>query len=183
MNILSVVLLGLIMFLQPKYESYLIISGKSIQVDGQTSIGGFSCNYNTSGQNDTLFLNGRDGNPYHFKLYVPKFQCGNYFLNKDFQSTLKADQYPDITLKVSQLKKTAKGEIIGRVNLQLVGKTKVLDNIRFSNYCYNGQNYLSAKISFSSKEFELTPPKRLGGLIKTEDTLKITVELLYSEAG
>jgi len=183
MNILSVVLLGILTFIQPKNESYLIISGKSIQVDGQTSIGGFSCNYNTSGQSDTLFLNGRAESPYHFILQVPRFQCGNYFLNKDFQSTLKAEQYPEVTLRVSEVKKVASGDLMGKVKLQLVGKSKVLDGIRFTQKCVQGRNYLTADISFSSKEFELNPPKRLGGLVKAEDLLKITVNLQYNEAG
>lgn len=52
MNIISIVLLLMFLAMQPKEEPYWVIQEKSITVEGNTSIGGFSCTYNLYGQSD-----------------------------------------------------------------------------------------------------------------------------------
>lgn len=183
MQVLSVVLFLLTSWVLPSSdEGYLIIYGKQITVDGNTTIGSFSCRYTTSEQNDTLFLTKerRAKEPYAFSLQVPQFSCGNFLLNKDFQKTLQAEQHPQIVVEVTNLKPENKDTYLGSVKLTLVGKSKTIDGIRFYERVVDGQNVLHTDFVFTASEFKLTPPKRLGGLVEAEDCMNISVNLKLS---
>ena len=158
--------------------SYLIIQEKSITINGNTSIGGFSCDYELSGKDDTLFIKKLSSYPYSFSIPVEAFQCGNFLLNKDFQTTLKAKEYPQASVQVLSLKEKGDGTLRGTINLTLVGKSKKLENVKFILNEKDEKLALSADFLFQASEFELTPPKKLGGLIKTDDSMNITVELI-----
>jgi hypothetical protein len=183
MKVLSVVLFLLTSWVFPSSdESYLIICGKQITVDGNTTIGSFSCQYSESKQNDTLFLSKerRAKQPYAFSLNVPQFSCGNFLLNKDFQKTLQAAEHPQIVVEVTNLHPDNKGAYIGSVKLKLVGKSKIINDIRFFENIINGQKVLSTDFVFTASEFNLSPPKRLGGLVEADDCMKISVNLRLS---
>ena len=128
MGIISVVLFVIPLFLQHKTADYMVIREKRIMVNGQTSLGGFSCNYTLSEQNDTLFIDNEAKNPYCFSIPVEAFSCGNFLLNRDFQFTLKAEEYPEVMVKVLQLEADKTGSLVGSIELSLVGKKKVLKN-------------------------------------------------------
>src|SRR5690554_2014370 len=131
MNSISVVLFLITLFAQHKEADYLVITEKSITVNGNTSLGGFNCNYKLSGQSDTLFIDKITANPYCFSIPVQAFSCGNFLLNRDFQFTLKAEEYPEIMVKVLSLAPDKPGVLTGNVELVLVGKTKILENVKF----------------------------------------------------
>lgn len=116
--------------------------------------------------------------PYCFSLPVAAFQCGNFLLNRDYQRTLKAKEYPEIAVQVLSLKENEGGGLTGKIKLYLVGKSKTLDNVNFTFQSHENKKALSAHFVFKASEFELKPPKRLGGILKTEDAMNITVELL-----
>ena len=183
MKVLSVVLFLLTSWMVPSSdESYLIICGKQITVDGNTTIGSFSCQYEESKQNDTLFLSNerKAKQPYAFSLKVPEFSCGNFLLNKDFQKTLQAEKHPQIVVEVTNLHKNDKQEFIGSVRLTLVGKSKTIEEIRFYKKTIDNQKVLFTDFVFTASEFKLTPPKRLGGLVEADDCMNISVELELS---
>lgn len=178
MNLISVVLLLITLFAPHKEASHLVILEKSITVNGNTSLGGFNCSYKLSGQSDTLFIDKRGYNPYCFSIPVKEFACGNFLLNKDFQYTLKAAEYPEIAVKVLSLQPDDKpGVFMGNVELALVGKTKILKEVVFIKETSGQQASIVANFVFLASEFELTPPKRFGGLIKADDLMNVTVAL------
>ena len=178
MKTLSIVLFLMLMAFKPVDDHYLVIQGKSIIVDGNTNIGRFSCGY-MSEQNDTLFFNKLNQNPYAFTLIVPEFECGKFFLNRDFRHTLKAEQYPEIVVRVLDLEPTGQKTLKGKIKLHLAGRTKMMDNIEFNVVNHQRGQSLNACFMISASEFNLTPPNKLGGLIKADDEINITVELLY----
>lgn len=174
---ISVVLFLISFIMQPAASPYMVIKEKSITVDGNTSIGGFSCTYNLSGQSDTLFINNLAEAPFCFSLPVPAFKCGNFLLNRDFQHTLKADEYPEISVEVLSLVQNVKGDYTGKIKLNLVGKFKYLDDVKFQIKKLDKSSLLSANFLFKASEFELVPPSKLGGMIKADDEMTITVDL------
>lgn len=174
---ISVVLLLMSFIMQHEASPYMVIKEKSITVDGNTSIGGFSCTYNLAGQSDTLFINNLDEIPFCFSLPVPDFKCGNFMLNKDFQRTLKSEEYPEISVEVLSLVQNKKGDFTGKIKLNLVGKFKYLEDVNFQIKKYDNSSLLSANFLFKASEFELVPPSKLGGIIKADDEMTITVDL------
>lgn len=174
---ISVALFLISFIMQSAASPYMVIKEKSITVDGNTSIGGFSCTYNLAGQSDTLFINKLAETPFCFSLPVPAFKCGNFLLNRDFQHTLKADEYPEISVEVLTLDKKGNGNFTGKIKLNLVGKYKYLEDVNFQIKKYDNTRILSANFLFKASEFELVPPKKLGGMIKADDEMIITVDL------
>lgn len=160
-------------------ESFLVICGKQITVNGETNIGSFSCHYTIHEPNDTLFLSQQltEGKRFAFSLEVPDFSCGNFLLNKDFQETLCADQYPEITIKVLKIYKSQLRGFRGDVELNMVGKEKVLKDLHFILEEESDTKTLNTNFIITASEFELTLPRRFGGLITAEDCIGINVNL------
>lgn len=174
MNLLGVILFWTTLFAAS--TDYLVITEKKITVNGNTSLGGFNCKYNVPQQNDTLFIANMTANPYCFAIPVESFACGNFLLNRDFQYTLKAEEYPEITVKVLSLKRQ-QSSLIGNIELSLVGKTKLLKDVSFIKMVNGEKTSIVASFVFYASEFQLTPPRRLGGMIKADDEMDVAVEL------
>lgn len=183
MNFLSVIFLLTALVSYINSEPALIIQEKSITINGNTSIGGFSCDYEVGGKNDTLFIGNLQQSPYSFVIPVAAFECGNFLLNKDFQTTLKAETFPKATVEVLSLEEKESEMFKGIIRLSLVGKTKILENVVFCLGQINKKQVLTANFVFNASEFNLTPPKKLGGLIKADDAMDITVTLVIKPSS
>ncbi|MEX2595075.1 MAG: hypothetical protein WD426_20090 [Anditalea sp.] len=181
MSTLSIILLWLSL-LHLEAGPFLIIQEKRITVNGNTSIGSFSCDYGISGKNDRLYMDRLTSSPYSFSVPVEAFRCGNFLLNRDFRTTLKAKRYPEISVQVLKLQKEKNGIFRGTIKLHLVGKSKILKDVKFTLKAHDKNQVLSTDFIFSASEFELIPPKKLGGLIKTEDNMEIIVSLVLKSA-
>jgi len=157
---------------------FLIIEGKSITVTGNTSLGGFTCDYTIAEKNDTLFIGQLPFSPYNFSIPVKEFQCGNFLLNRDFQHTLKEKEYPKVSVQVLNLVQNGPDAYTGTIMLCLVDKFKKFKNVDSKIDRKNNQASLTASFIVLASEFNLKPPSKLGGIIKADDALDIHVALL-----
>jgi hypothetical protein len=160
--------------LAPRQE-IMIVKEKKVTVKGTTSWGKFNCNLKTNGLCDTLVVN-KKGQPFQFSLPVKDFGCGNFLLNKDFQSTLKADKYPNINVEVLSLHRT-RDSYMGNLRLQIAGTTTLMREVPFVLKCTPKSQSLVADLNLQFGQFNLEPPKKLGGLLTVDDHLLITVEM------
>lgn len=178
MKFISVILLLAALTIPAKEQpSYLVIKGKSITINGNTSIGGFNCGYTLSGQNDTLFIKKLSSQPYSFAIPVKEISCGNFILNRDFQTTLRSKEYPKAEVQVLSLEEKKQETLSGNIKLTLVGKSKIIEDVGFFWSESKDNLILNADLIFLSSEFDLTPPRKLGGMIKTDDAMHIQVAL------
>lgn len=154
-------------------EKKLIITEKTISVSGQTSLGSFTCDYLNQGFKDTLFINSNQSrSPIVFDIPVHEFGCGNFFLNKDFRKTIKADEYPHAKVRVSNLQTKGK-DYTCDVVVDIVGKRLDYKALQLTN----GGRQLKGEIIINFDELGLEPPRKLGGLIKVEDKLALEIKL------
>jgi hypothetical protein len=159
----------------PPRQELMVIKEKKVTVKGNTSWGKFNCNLKTNGLCDTLMVN-KKGQPIQFSLPVKDFGCGNFLLNKDFQSTLKADQYPHIKVEVLSLHKT-RDSYLGNLRIQIAGTTNLMREVPFVLKCTPKSQSLVADLSLQFGQFNLEPPRKLGGLLTVDEHLLITVEM------
>jgi len=153
----------------------------TLKVNGSTNINKFSCIIPDYPKPDTLTIYGPDQNePVQITgsmvLDVQSFDCHNLMMTKDLRRTLKQKEFPKIRISFINLSKYpdkgGEAELIkGTVNIELAGVKK-----RYSiNYrtIPSGKAKLtligSQTINFS--DFDIVPPRRLGGMIKTNDML------------
>lgn len=150
-------------------EREVVITRKVITVSGQTSIGGFNCDYIQSGTRDTLYLdNTKSRGDLVFDIPVENFSCGNFLINRDFRKTIKAEQYPHAKVRVRNLKANY-GHYTCDMTVNIVGKKLEYKEL-ILNRVANGVN---AKLILSFEELELEAPKKMGGLIKVEEALHL----------
>jgi hypothetical protein len=169
------ILIGTLFFSTPAREEVLIVREKTVTVRGNTSFGKFNCSLNKVNTCDTLFL-GKTHKPYGFILPVKSFGCGNFLLNRDFQNTLKADKHPEIMVEVLSLNQV-RNQYHGNLKLKLAGATKMLYNVPFEQQTGKNCHVLRADLQLQFSHFNLEPPKKLGGLIRVEEDLLISVDL------
>jgi len=116
------------------------------------------------------------------EIDVLKFDCHNKILTSDLRKTLKADEYPKLTIRFISLEripllKENKDYLKGIVEVGLAGSSK-----RFE-ICYSftksGANtiLLNGKRCFSFTDFSLTPPNKFAGLIKVKDRFDVDFNL------
>lgn len=166
------ILLGML-WMKGENPSELIITKQKITVSGQTSFGGFNCDYTQVGLKDTLVLNAQGiQKAMRFQIPVRDFSCGNFLLNKDFRSTIKAEKYPVCEVQVGNFK-TQNGEILCDMTVLLVGKKLEFPNLKL----HQSQHGLFTELQLSFGRLELQPPNKLGGLIKVDEKLDLEVLL------
>jgi hypothetical protein len=169
------ILLALILILlNPEIkEREVIVTKKMITVSGQTSIGGFSCDYSKAGLKDTLFIDFEDQKKEMvFDIPVRDFSCGNFLINRDFRNTIQSEKYPSARVKVRNIKSNY-GHYTCDLSVTLVGKKLDFSSLVLKRV----PEGLHANLILSFEELELEAPKKMGGLVKVEEKLTLDFTL------
>lgn len=168
-------LLFILMFnINPEKER-LVIQKKEITVSGNTSLGKFDCTYNVTGLKDTLlFIDNKSQDAFHFDIAVADFGCGNLLLNNDFRKTIRAKEFPKARVKVTNLRKSQQGYRCN-LHLEIAGK-----QLFFKDFLLNeGEERLTGQLDLNFDALGLSPPRKLGGLIKVDEVLSLSLSLEY----
>ncbi len=171
MRVFSLIIILLLSFssFTPNVDDFILLNSKTFSVKGSTSIGKYDCDYKTETR-DTLFLNQKKGISY--KIPVKKFGCGNFLLTGDFRKTLKEKQYPWVFIDVSDVRKD--GQLYKyNLRLDLAGKVKHFQNLNLKRE----KTGLKGEIELKFSDFDLEPPKKLGGAIKVKEEISLTIDL------
>ncbi|MCH6202078.1 hypothetical protein MMU07_21050 [Aquiflexum sp. LQ15W] len=154
-------------------EREVIVTKKTITVSGQTSIGGFSCDYSKAGLKDTLFIDFvGTAKEMVFDIPVRDFSCGNFLINRDFRNTIKSDKYPSARVKVQNLKSNY-GHYTCDLSVTLVGKKLDFPSLVLKRV----PEGLHANLILSFEDLDLEAPKKMGGMIKVEEKLTLDFTL------
>jgi hypothetical protein len=171
---------------KPNVVKWVITSGCSLKVDGSTNINKFSCGitgYNrpdtitvTRASSSALYLSG------NIKLDVPNFDCHNAIMTADLRKTLKVKEFPQLMIFFISMSKYPdagnKQDITkGMVLIVLAGVSKRFEvDYKIISADNNSINLIgSRKVNFS--DFNLTPPRKLGGMIQTNNELSVEFNL------
>lgn len=177
--------MGLLFLWTTERTRWVISESSSLSVNGSTNINKFSCEIPTYDQTDTLtmikgkseiVLTGDIG------LKIQSFDCHNSMMTRDLRKTLKEKQFPRLHIHFLSLSEfpqltTEPKQITGWVNIELAGATKQFEiNYQVSIDDQKVIHLLGSRnIDFS--DFNLIPPRKLGGMIKTNDRLTVAFHL------
>lgn len=166
---------------------WVITSGCSLKVAGKTNINQFNCRIINYSNPDTLsFGNTNSSAPVRVSgavaLDVQNFDCENSMITKDLRKTLKAEAYPKLVIKFLSLSKYPdfKGQpelINGIVHISLAGVTKKYE-VNYKVISANSKSLIligTQNVNFT--DFNLSPPKKAGGMIRTKDQLQVEFNL------
>ena len=166
---------------------WAIERNSTLSIAGKSNVNSFRCNIGVHNGKDTITgLNGPSGIIYlsgDLKIDVLSFDCHSALITKDLGKTLKAAQYPlmiirFISLGSMPLLKKKNEAITGTVEVELAGVVKRFDlKYQFSGV---GASYivLNGRRSFSFTDFNLTPPCKLGCMIKIKDDFDVNFQLI-----
>ncbi|SEG37403.1 hypothetical protein [Algoriphagus boritolerans] len=151
----------------------LVITDQRVKVSGYTSLGKFNCDFSRVGMKDKLQLNSTgDLSTLEFKIPVKSFSCGNFLLNNDFRSTLKANEYPYALVTVSNFRLKS-GNVYCSMVLDLVGQKLNFPDILLER----NKEGMSANLILNFEMLNLSPPSKFGGLVKVENQLDLEFHL------
>lgn len=169
--LILMILLFFASFSQDRGE--LIITDQRVEVRGYTSLGKFNCDFSREGMTDTLKIDSKSGaKTLVFKIPVKSFSCGNFLLNNDFRSTLKANEYPNALVTVSNFR-LIYGKVYCRMVLDLVGQRLEFPDLLLEK---NSEG-MSANLILNFEMLKLSPPSKFGGLVKVENHLDLELHL------
>jgi hypothetical protein len=171
----------------PHLIKWVINNGCSLKVGGSTNVNKFSCVIRNYNKPDTLiFYKGPSSQPIKMEgtltLDVQNFDCHNPVMTGDLRKTLKAKEFPHLIVRFKSLSKypdlNNKADAIkGIVSIELAGVTKQF-TIDYK-FIHNGRDSLvltgNRQINFS--DFNIVPPTKIGGMIRTNDELDIEFNL------
>ena len=161
---------------------WVVLNNGSLHVNGSTNINNFSCIVSEDKPFDTLTcLINKDATVTmngDISLDILGFDCHNPLMTADLRKTLKAKEYPKMKIQFISLNKypDLKGtqeNINGLVKIELSGVTKTYEvNYKF---LMDDKKILQLigerKVNFS--DFNLVPPRKLGGIIRVNDVLDV----------
>ena len=175
----------------PNYSlaRWVVEKNSSLNIQGETNINSFQCDVTEYLKPDTLVYTKNDAtNKLSFtnsclSIDIKRFDCHNKYITEDFRSALKADENPSLKivfLTIDQFSNASNKEIVkGIVDIQLARVTKraeieyTVKNLPGNRIQMNGSH------TFYFSDFNLKAPKKLAGLIRTKDQIKVNFQLFF----
>jgi hypothetical protein len=173
-------------FVERPPTRWVISQNSSLSVNGSTNINTFSCVIPAYDKTDTITIKGKSENSITLSgsidLSVSSFDCHNSGMTKQLQKTLNEKQFPVLHIRFLSLSNlpvmTRNPEpVTGLVDIEIAGVVKRFEiNYQISQDEENIVHLLGSRdLNFS--DFKITPPRKLGGMIKTKDQLTVAFQL------
>lgn len=165
-----------------------VLPNSSINIKGSSNVNTFGCKAGGAISADMLHATmAKDKKSVTMKgavsININQFDCKNRMLTNDLRKTLQADKYPEMKIHFLSLERmplASEGEdfLSGHVLIELAGQKKKF-HLRYAfQRTQAGTTTLSGSRTFSFSDFDLTPPKKVGGLVKVNDDFDVSFTLV-----
>ena len=168
-----------------KSTSVILTSESSLLVRGTTNVNTFSCAFNINKFKNPIQVTYKIEDA---KMVFNKtalilenncFDCGGKAINSDFQSILKSDKYPQITLLLKEINNFETSNVQALIDIQIAGVTNTYKvTIKFKK---NKSMLITGDLSLSLTEFNIQSPKKFLGLVTVNDKIDIYFQLAVKE--
>lgn len=177
---------------KPVSLSYSFEKGSKVSIDGITNVKDFTCSSGKlfSGRPTMSFSKDSDSTINFkdavFNFDVRSLSCGNSGMNRDMMHSLKADQYPDIsvTLLNTQLVHgsfSTSSDWTGlkiNVSIMLAGvERKAIIKIQGKQTGINQYHFIG-EYPLLMSDFSIKPPTALFGMIKVRNDVEVKFDLI-----
>lgn len=178
----------------PNYEAPVLIHRFIVQpsskliISGKTNVNAFQCASAYCGR-DTLILRegGPGGRPVFEKGYVSldasAFDCGLALMTNDFNKTIKAKEYPSISIDFISFERVpvygcTEERFKGILKISLGGVTNSFEVDCSIEAKSNGLIHLKGGRNFVFSDFKLQAPTRMMGMVKVAESLDVNFHLI-----
>ena len=174
---------------QTEKMRWICVKGGSLRVNGSTNVNKFNCDITGYSNPDTLLVyktvagTQLEGT---VNLDIGHFDCHNAIMTSDLRKTLKAKQFPLLKIRFLSLSKfpglkPLPEDVKGLVEIQLAGVTKRFDVSYKISMGPDKIIHLLGTRDVSFTDFSIVPPRKMGGMIKTDDRLSIEFKLDFRQ--
>ncbi len=143
----------------------------SVVINGWTNIGTFKC-VNTNFQNSRSIYSFSGNKLPNIPLEVVDFDCKNKIMTADFRKTLNHEKYPVLTIRFLNFSKSSATRFQATVEVKMMNVTRNY-TIEFSEY----KDSLVGNKRLKFSDFNITPPKKMGGMVYVKDELDLFFSL------
>jgi len=161
-------------------ESEVIISGT-------TNVNSFTCKYNLQELEVPIRLNYDEKSEQilfknaELKFANDCFDCGGKAINNDFQELLKSESHPQVNLKLLYVELPSPDQSMVGVGME-IKIAGVARKYKTKLYCEQAKEIcVSGTLELKLSDFELQAPKKMLGMIKVDDQIKVHVTLQMNE--
>ncbi|MCW3106450.1 MAG: hypothetical protein JWQ09_956 [Segetibacter sp.] len=170
-----------------KIIKWIVEKNSTLRVEGKSNVNGFTCNMQEYTKVDTLICINSEDKPISFtgeiQMDIFRFDCHSKMITKDLRKTLKAFEYPEMTIRFISLQhmpllQNKAESITGWVEVALAGVVK-----RFElsyTFLQSGATYIQMNggRTFRFSDFKLSPPRKLAGFIKIKGDFDVHFQLI-----
>jgi len=142
----------------------------SVTILGKTNVNSFKC-VNTQLQEIKIPNEPSSGLP-NFQMKTADFNCGGKMMTQDFRKTLLADKFPSMTVRFLKAVKTGTNKYLGTFEVKITGRTRI-----YETELMEVKNLLNGQKTVKFSDFNLVPPKKMGGMIVVNDVLNLSFSL------
>lgn len=146
-----------------------------VEINGWTNVNTFKCT-NINFKNSPTIYSFTGNQLPNLHLQVNDFDCRNRMMTGDFRKTLHSDKYPVLTIKFLNFTKTSANRFTALVEVKMMTVTKKY-NIEFSEY----KSSLVGNKRLRFSDFNIVPPKRMGGMVYVKDELDLFFSLAIKD--
>jgi len=167
---------------------FIVLPSSKLTIDGKTNVNAFQCAITQYVGKDTLVLEegGKSKRPVFRKGFVglqaSSFDCGMNVMTNDFGKTIKAKDYPVVSIEFISFERTPhydKSETFrGKMKISLAGVTKPFDLNCTIEAKDTGHIHLKGGREFTFADFNLEAPSRMMGMVKVHDKLTVNFHLV-----
>lgn len=167
---------------------WTIQSGSTLSIEGSSNVNTFGCSSSGNFQSGTIHGRILQNKSIALKgavtININSFDCNNRMLTNDLRRTLKASEYPDMKIHFINLERVPLTHdnydyVGGDVYIELAGEKKRF-YLRYALTRTGDELTLSGSRAFSFSDFNLSPPQKVGGIIKVKDDFDVSFKLVIN---
>lgn len=166
-------------------EKWLIEKESNLYFEGRTNISNFRCGITSYLRPDTLCFCREDaskailGVKGGLTIDVNGFECQQPYMNKDLRKSLKARECPLMKISLLSIGNFTGNvpHVKGKVAISLAGVTRIIDVDYTIQSVDENTLRLYGKQQVCFADFELTPPRKMAGLVKVEQQIDVNFML------
>ena len=168
---------------------WVVEKNSSLNIQGETNINSFECDVTEYLRPDTLVYSKNDAikklcfTNSCLIIDIRRFDCHNKFITEDFRNALKAEETPNLKilfLTIDQFSNSCNNQVVkGIVDVELAHAVKRAE-INYTIKTLPGNRIqMNGSHVFYFSDFNLKAPKKLAGLIRTKDQIKVNFQLFF----
>lgn len=168
------------------WNTWVVERSSSLAIHGSSNINKFTCDVHEYIKPDTLRCVPDAGSgKYMFSnstlcLDLERFDCHHKFITSDFRKMLKVNVHPNLVIRLVSLDEfTKEDDVKGVVEIELAGVSRRIDIVFHGKTFGHNLVKLEGKKAMKFSDFDLLPPRKIGGLVKINQEINVQFNLHF----